>query len=295
MAREIWAVLRQTIGEYLTDDVPRLAAALSYYTAFALAPLLVIVIAVAGLVFDSSRVRGEILGQVALLLGQGGADLVGVMLEAAARPHHSVVAVVAGVVTMVLAASGLFGELQSALNVVWDVEARETGGFLGLLRRRFVSFAMVLGIGFLLLVSLVLSAGVSAFSKFAGQRLPGWDIALQAGNVILGFAFTTVLFALIYKVLPDVKLRWRDVWTEALLTATLFSAGRLLIGLYLGRSSVSSAYGAAGSLAIVLLWVYYSSQILLLGAELAQVRARRRGQRVPPKPGTDTLPAGVQP
>jgi membrane protein len=288
--REAWSVLKQTIGEYQTDNVPRLAAALSYYTAFALAPVLVIVIAVAGLAFDSGAVRVAILEQVAGLLGSGGAALVGQMLEAAGRPGQGVTAVVVGLATMVLAASGLFAELQDALDIVWDVEPRTEGGFLGVLRRRFVSFTMVVGLGFLLLVSLVVSAAVAAFSKFAGGRLPGWEIALQGGNVLLGFAFTTVVFALVYKVLPDVKLTWRDVWTEALITAALFSAGRLLIGLYLGRSTVASAYGAAGSLAIVLLWVYYSSQILLLGAELTQVRMRRRGERAQPKPETAALP-----
>jgi len=284
--REAWSVIRQTAGEYQEDNVPRLAAALSYYTAFALAPVLVIAIAVAGLAFDSAAVRAAIVEQVSSLLGADGAALVGGMLEAAGRPGRSAAAVAAGLATMILAASGLFGELQSALDVVWDVEPRTQGGLLGMLRRRFVSFTMVVGLGFLLLVSLVVSAGVAAFSKFAGDRLPGWDIALQGANVVLGFAFTIVVFALIYKVLPDVKLTWRDVWTEAVITAGLFSAGRLLIGLYLGRSSVASAYGAAGSLAIVLLWVYYSAQILLLGAELTQVRVRRRGERVRPKPET---------
>ena len=293
--REAWSVLGQTIAEYQVDNVPRLAAALSYYTAFALAPVLVIVIAVAGLAFDSGAVRAAIIEQVAELLGSGGAALVGEMLEAAGRPGRGLAAVAVGLATMVLAASGLFAELQGALNIVWDVEPRTEGGFLGVLRRRFVSFTMVVGLGFLLLVSLVVSAGVAAFSKFAGGRLPGWEIALQGGNVLLGFTFTTVVFALIYKVLPDVKLTWRDVWTEALVTAALFSAGRLLIGLYLGRSSVSSTYGAAGSLAIVLLWVYYSAQILLLGAELTQVRVRRRGERVQPKPETAAAPRTAGP
>jgi membrane protein len=288
-AREAWSVVKQVIVEYQEDNVPRLAAALSYYTAFALAPVLLIVIGVAGLAFDSGEVRRAILEQATGLLGASGASLVGEMLEAAGRPGRGVAAVLVGVATMVLAASGLFAELQGALDVVWDVEPRTEGGFLGVLRRRFVSFTMVVGLGFLLLVSLVVSAGVAAFSKFAGSRLPGWEIALQGANVVLGFASTTVVFALVYKVLPDVKLTWRDVWTEALITAALFSAGRLLIGLYLGRSTVASAYGAAGSLAIVLLWVYYSSQILLLGAELTQVRVRRR-QRVEPKPETAAAP-----
>jgi membrane protein len=282
--RDIWTLLKQTLSEWNEDGVPHLAAAISYYTAFALAPVLVVVIAVAGLVFDRTQVRGEILAQMEGMLGSAGGQLVGGMLDAAGQEGRSIRALVIGLFAIVLAASGLFGELQSALNTVWEVAPRKGRGLLGTLKDRLVSFTMVIGIGFLLLVSLVLSAGLAAVGKYAGGRLPDWATLLQVANFVLGFAMTTALFAMIYKVLPDVELRWRDVWLGAAVTAALFTIGRLLIGLYLGRSSIGSAYGAAGSLAIMLLWVYYSSQILLVGAEFTQVYARWRGRWIEPRP-----------
>ena len=289
--REAWTLLKQTVSEWNADGVPHLAAAIAYYTAFALAPVLVIAMAVAGLVFDRAQVRVEILVQMQQMLGPAGAELVGTMLDAAARPGQSVWALVAGVVALVLAASGLFGELQYALNTVWDVAARPGRGLLGLLRDRFVSFTMVVGSGFLLMVSLVLSAALAAVGKYASGRLPQWSALLQAANLVIGFALAAALFAMIYKVLPDVHLRWRDVALGATVTAALFTVGRFLIGLYLGRSSVGSAYGAAGSLAIVLLWVYYSAQVLMLGAEFTQVYTRWRGRWVAPTPNAEPTPA----
>jgi membrane protein len=284
MGRDTWKLLQQTLAEWMEDGVPHLAAAIAYYTAFALAPVLVIAMAVAGLVFDRAQVRGEILGQMQQMLGAAGADLVGTLLDAAGNEERSLRALVVGVAAIVLAATGLFGELQYALNTVWDVPPREGGGVLGLLKGRFVSFTMVLGSGFLLLVSLLLSAALSAVGKYASGRLPEWAALLQVANFALGFAMTTVLFGMIYKVLPDVELRWRDVALGAAVTAALFTVGRFLIGLYLGRSSAGSAYGAAGSMAIMLLWVYYSAQVLMLGAEFTQVHARARGRWIEPAP-----------
>lgn len=275
--RDLGPLVKQTFAEWKQDEIPRLAASLAYYTAFALAPVLIIVIAVASLLFDSARVRAEMLEQMASLFGDSGAQLVGTMLDASARSGASVVALVAGVATTLFAASGLFGELQAALNRVWEVRPREGRGILGLVKDRFISFTMVLGIGFMLLVSLVLAAALSALGKYASGVLPEWSALLQALNFVAGLAFTTVLFAMIFKVLPDIDLPWRAVWLGAAVTAGLFTVGRFLIGLYLGRSSVGSTYGAAGSLAIMLLWVYYSAQILLLGAEFTQVHARARG------------------
>jgi membrane protein len=290
---EAWALLKQTLGEWMEDEVPLLAAALAYYTAFALAPVLVVVMAVAGLAFDSARVRLEILDQVRGLLGAGGAELVGGMLEEAGRPGRSVPAMVVGIATILLASSGLFATLQTALDKVWEVEPRRGRGIIGVIKDRFVSFTMVLGTGFLLLVSLVISAAVAAFGKYAGGTAA--PAVLQAANFALGFALTTLLFAMIYKVLPDVTLRWRDVWTGAAVTAALFTLGRWLIGLYLGRGSVASAYGAAGSLAVVLLWVYYSAQVLLLGAEFTQVYTRARGRWVRPLPNAAPAGRGAEP
>jgi membrane protein len=288
--RDAGALVKQTLVEWNEDGVPHLAAAIAYYTAFALAPVLVIAMAVAGLLFDRAQVRGEILGQMQDMLGAAGADLIGTLLDAASQQGRSLRALVVGVAAIILAASGLFGELQYALNTVWDVAPRPGRGLLGLLKDRFVSFTMVLGTGFLLLVSLVLSAALSAVGKYAGGRLPEWAVLLQAANFVLGFAMTAALFAMIYKVLPDVDLRWRDVALGAGVTAALFTVGRFLIGLYLGRSSVGSAYGAAGSLAIVLVWVYYSAQVLMLGAEFTQVHARARGRWVAPAPNAEATP-----
>ena len=290
---DAWALLKQTVAEWNEDGVPHLAAAIAYYTAFALAPVLVIAMAVAGLVFDRAQVRGEILGQMGDMLGPAGAELIGVMLDAASRQRQSLLALVAGVAALLLAATGLFGELQYALNTIWDVAPRKGRGLRGLLKDRFVSFTMVLGSGFLLLVSLLLAAALSALGKYASGRLPEWAALLQAANFVLGLAMATVLFGMIYKALPDVRLRWRDVALGAAVTAALFTVGRFLIGLYLGRSSVGSAYGAAGSLAIMLLWVYYSAQVLMLGAEFTQVHARRRGRWIAPTENAEgTRPVG---
>jgi membrane protein len=281
--RSLPGILKQTFAEWKDDEVPRLAAALAYYTSFALAPTLVIVIAVAGLVFGAENVRTEIVAQAAGMLGDAGGELVGAAVEAASRPKEGWLAVALGLMALLFAASGLFGELQSALNTVWEVEPKPGRGLLGLLRDRFLSFTMVLGVGFLLLVSLVLSAGLAGAEKYAAGHLAALAPVLHVAGFVVGFGVTTLLFAMIYKFLPDVELRWRDVWTGALATAFFFSLGRFLIGLYLGRSTVGSAYGAAGSLAIILAWVYYSSQVLLFGAEFTQVYARRRGTWAEPK------------
>jgi membrane protein len=288
--RGVWPLLKQTFAEWSEDEVPRLAAALSYYTVFALAPVLVVITAIASLVFDSASVRAEVLGQMHGLLGPAGAELVGSMLDAAGRSRGSVAALIAGVLTTLFAASGLFGELQAALNRVWEVKPRRGRGVLGLVKDRFLSFTMVLGVGFVMLVSLVVSAGLAAAGKYAAHLLPRWDAILQALNAVVGVGIATLLFAMIYKVLPDVKLRWRDVWLGALVTAALFTIGRVLIGLYLGRTSVGSTFGAAGSLAIILLWVYYSSQILLIGAEFTQVHTRWRGAWVEPREQAEIEP-----
>jgi membrane protein len=294
-AREAWTLLKQTLAEWNEDGVPHLAAAIAYYTAFALAPVLVIAMAVAGLAFDSAQVRVQILLQMREMLGPDGAELVGTMLDAASKRGQSWRALVVGLAAIVLAASGLFGELQYALNRVWDVAPRPGRGLLGLLQDRFLSFTMVLGSGFLLLVSLVLSAALAAVGSYVGGLLPQWATLLQVANFTLGFAMTTVLFGMIYKVLPDVQLRWRDVALGAAVTAALFTVGRLLIGIYLGRSSVGSAYGAAGSLAIILLWVYYSAQVLMLGAEFTQVYTRWRGRWVAPTPGAEEVTPPAKP
>ena len=278
-----WSLLKQTFSEWREDQAPRLAAALAYYTVFSLAPLLVIIVAVAGLAFGADEVRAALVAQIREMLGPEGGSLVLTMLQQASRPWDSIIAMVAGFVTLILGASGLFGQLQDALNTVWDVEPKPGRGLRGIVRDRFLSFAMVLGIGFLLLVSFVLSAALQGVQAYAGDRLAALAPVLKGGSFVADLGFTTLLFAMIYKVLPDVRLRWRDVWIGAAATAVLFLLGKFAISLYLGRSAVGSAYGAAGSLAIVMIWVYYSSQILLFGAEFTQVYARRRGSWMVPK------------
>ncbi len=275
----MWELVKATLSEWLEDNAFRLAAALAYYTVFSLAPLLVIVIAIAGFVFGEEAARGRIVDQMQGLVGPEGAQAVQTMLAASRRSGTGTVATVLGVITLLLGATGAFVELQSALNTVWDVPPREGSGLRGTVRDRLLSFALVLGIAFLLLVSLVVSAGLSAVGAFFGGALPVSAWVLQAANFVVSFAVITLLFAMIFKLLPDLAIAWRDVWVGAGVTSLLFAAGKWLIGLYLGTSGIASTYGAAGSLVILLVWVYYSALILFLGAEFTQVYAERYGSR----------------
>lgn len=279
----LWSLLKQTFAEWQRDKVSRLAAALAYYTAFALAPVLVIAIAVASFLFEQSTVQGQIIDQLRSLLGEDGAGMVQEMLVSAqSQDSNSFLATVIGVVLLIVGASGLFVQLQDALNTVWNVKARPDRGLVGLLRDRILSFGMVLVIGFLLMVSLLLSAALTAVSSFVGGGLPGLDALWQIANAVVSFGVITLLFGLIYKFLPDAKISWSDVQIGAAITALLFTIGKGLIGLYLGNSSAASAYGAAGSFVVLLLWIYYSAQILLFGAEFTQVYANRFGSRIRP-------------
>ncbi len=279
-----WSLLKQSFAEWQRDKVARLAAALAYYTAFALAPVLVIVIAIASFLFEQSTVQGRIIDQLQSLLGKDGAEMVREMLVSAqSQDSNSFLATVVGVALLILGASGLFIQLQDALNTVWNVEARTDQGIWRLIRDRLLSFGMVLVIGFLLMVSLLLSAALTAVSGLVGSGgLPGLDVVWQIANAILSFGIITLLFGLIYKILPDAKIGWSDVWIGAAITALLCTIGKWLIGLYIGNSSAASAYGAAGSFVVLLLWIYYSAQILLFGAEFTQVYANRFGSRIQP-------------
>ena len=280
----LWSLLKQSFAEWKRDKVSRLAAALAYYTAFALAPVLIIVIAVASFLFEQSTVQGRIIEQLQGLLGESGAEMVQEMLVSAqSQDSNSFLATVVGFGLLVVGASGLFIQLQDALNTVWNVKARTDQGIGGLVRDRLLSFGMVLVIGFLLMVSLALSAALTAVSGFiGGGALPGLDIFWQIANAVVSFGVITLLFALIYKFLPDAKIGWSDVWVGAAITAFLFTIGKGAIGLYLGNSSAASAYGAAGSFVVLLLWIYYSAQILLFGAEFTQVYANRFGSHIRP-------------
>jgi membrane protein len=278
-AKAVLSTVKEAFADWKEDNAPRLGAALAYYTAFSLAPLLVIAIAIAGLVFGHEAAQGRIVEEVQGLIGKAGAEAVQAMLEAARKPSSSVWAAILGTITLILGASGAFTELRGALNVVWEAPAKPSGGIWGAIRDRLLSFAMVMVLGFLLLVSLALSAGLAAVHGFTVGLWPGAKVLLEVVNAVFSFGVVTVLFAMIFKLLPDTKIAWRDVWAGAATTAALFTVGKTLIGLYLGKSSMASAYGAAASLAIILAWVYYAAQILFFGAELTQVYARRHGSR----------------
>jgi membrane protein len=275
---EIWPLIKDAVTAWIDDYAPSMGAAIAYYTMFSIAPLLLIAIAVAGLVFGQEVASGEVLLQLRGLMGEDGAQAVQGMLEAASQPEKSVTATLIGVALLVVGATTVFGELQDALDRIWRAPARPEGsGIWGLLRSRLLSFGMILGIGFLLIVSLVLSAALSALGKWMGPMFGGWEVLAQAVNFVISFALVSVLFAMIYKIMPRVRIAWRDVWTGAIVTSLLFTIGKFAIGLYIGKSGVSSAFGAAGSLAVLLIWVYYSAQIFLLGAEFTWAYAHRFG------------------
>jgi membrane protein len=279
----LWTVLKAAFAGWWNDNVPRMGAALAYYTLFALAPILVVVIAVGGMAFGPAAVRGEIVAQIQGLVGLDGARAVQAILEAAANSHWSTPATIVGVVTFFLGATGAFLELQDNLDAIWRVKPRSRGNFLrDLLTQRIISFGLVLGFAFLLLTSLVVSAALAAVHAYVGSVFPGVAALWRAGYVVMSLGVITLLFAMIYKVLPDVKLKWADVWVGSLVTAGLFNIGKYLIGLYLGTSSFSSTYGTAGSVIVILVWVYYSSQIVLLGAEFTRAYVERFGPLPPP-------------
>lgn len=272
-------LVRETAREYSEDDVPHLGSSLAYYTVFSMAPVLVIAVAIAGFVFGPEAATGQLQTQLTGLMGDAGAQVVGDAIAKSSQLGAGIAATIIGVGTLLLGASGAFLELQTALNRVWGCKAVPHAGWANYLRRRFVSFGMVLVIGFLLVVSTVLTAAITGLSEWAGGRLEIPAFALQSLNFGTSFLITTVLFALIYKVLPDAKVAWGDVWIGATLTSVMFAIGKLGIGLYLGHSTIASTFGAAASLVVLLVWVYYSSQMLLIGAEFTQVWSRTRGSR----------------
>lgn len=280
--KDLPGLIKQTFTEWSEDKAPRLAAALAYYTAFSLAPVLVIAIAVAGLVINRQQAQDLVIAQMNTLAGEQGGALLQTMLEASQDIGSSIAAAAAGVVLLIFGATGVFGQLQDALNTMWEVAPKPNQGILGLLRRRLFSFTMVLAVAFLLLVSLVISSVLAAFSEWTTGLFPGFETILQIVNFIISFIVITVLFALLFKYVPDAKIEWRDVWPGAAVTALLFTAGKFLIGLYLGSGSVTEQFGGAGALVVLLLWVYYSAQICFFGAEFTQVYANRFGSRVVP-------------
>ena len=267
----------QAFSDWNDHDAPTMGAALAYYSVLSLAPLLVVAVCIAGMVYGQKAASGEILYQVRGLVGTGGAEVIQDILKNAKSPFTGTIASAIGILTLLFGASGVFKALRDSLNRIWDVKGAAGSGLWAAIRRETLTFGMVLGIGFLLLVSLVVSALITAVGKFFEGRVPVtfW----QFFNVMISLVVITLLFALIYRVVPSTRIEWRDVWVGAFVTAVLFTTGKYLIGLYLGKASVGSAYGAAGSLVAVLVWVYYSAQIFLLGAEFTHVYAKMEGSR----------------
>lgn len=278
----IWDLLKETFNEWQQDKASRLAAALAYYTIFSIAPLLIIVIAIAGAVFGEAAARNAIFTQLQGLIGPAGAEVIQNAIESASQPRAGTIASLISIVVLIFGATGLFTELQDSLNTIWEVQPKPGKIVKNMVRQRFLSFAMVLAIGFLLLVSLVISTVLSALVNYFQYLLPGVDFVWQIINFILAFVITTLLFGLIFKVLPDAKIVWKDVLIGAAITSLLFSLGRYALGHYLGNATFGSTYGAAGSIVVILVWVYYTAQILFFGAEFTQVYARRYGSRIVP-------------
>ena len=287
----VWSLLGETLYEWYEDRAPRLGAALAYYTVFALAPGLLVIIAVTALVLGKVAAQGQIIDEVQDLVGVAGAQAIRAAVERAGHAESSLYATGLGVITLVFGLWGVFGELQDALNTIWGVTTRPGRGVLGIIKARFWSFAVVVGVGFLLLVSLAASAWLAAFGKFFSGLLPVPAAVMQTANALVSFIVVGFMFAVIYRLLPDVRLAWRNVWVGAAVTALLFTLGKSLIGLYLGRSAAASVYGAAGSFVVILIWIYYSAQVFFFGAEFTKVYARRFGVLVVPDPTAVTLTA----
>jgi membrane protein len=278
------SLLRQTFQEWLQDKAPQLGAALAYYTVFSLAPLILVLLAIVGFLFrdDPAGAWNKITQQMSYFLDPSALQVVQNIAQKASQPGKSIIATIIGVVLALFGASGVFGQLQDALNTIWGVKAKLGRGMWGFLRNRFLSFAMVAGVCFLLLVSLAIEALLKGFSHYVQSVMPGGIVIALTVYLVFDFAVVVLLFAMIFKFLPDVKIQWRDVWIGAVMTAVLFGLGKWLLGFYLGSGAAASAYGAASSLITLLLWVYYSSQILLFGAEFTQVYAARAGRELKP-------------
>jgi membrane protein len=280
----VFSILKQTFQEWLQDKVPQLGAALAYYTVFSLAPLVLVLLAIVGVIFrdDPAGAWNKITQQMSYFLDPSAVQIVQNIAQKASQPGKSTIATIIGVALAIFGASGVFGQLQDALNTIWGVKAKPAAGIWGFLRSRFLSFAMVAGVCFLLLVSLAIEALLKGFSHYVQSILPGGIVIALAVYLVFDFAVVVLLFAMIFKFLPDVEIQWRDVWIGAVMTAIFFGLGKWLLGFYLGSGAAASAYGAASSLITLLLWVYYSSQILLFGAEFTQVYAAQAGRELKP-------------
>jgi membrane protein len=278
------SLLKQTFSEWLEDKVPQLGAALAYYTVFSLAPLVLLLVAIVGFLFhnDPAGAWRKMTEQMSYFLDKSAVDVVEGIAQKASQPNKGLLATIIGILLALFGASGVFGQLQNALNTIWGVKAKPGAGIAGFIRSRFLSFAMVAGVCFLLLVSLVLESVLKSFSHYVQAMFPGGIVIALVVYSVFDLAVVVLLFASIFKFLPDVKIQWRDVWIGAVMTAIFFAIGKWALGLYLGSGTAASAYGAASSLITLLLWIYYSSQILLFGAEFTQVYAARGGRAFVP-------------
>jgi membrane protein len=283
-------IVKDTFRDFSDDKCSRMAAALSYYTVFSLPPLLLLILAIIGFFVDPADAQGRFMDQITGLVGPQGGEAMRTMIEQANHPRGGIMAVV-GVATLLLGATGAFAQLQDALNTAWEVRPDpQQGGIRQFLTKRLLSFSMILVIAFMLLVSFVISALISAFGDILNNYLGGaGEVIGHAVQLIIGLAVAWLLFAVMFKVLPDARIGWKDVWVGALVTAVLFTIGRFLIGLYLGKSESANAFGAAAALAIIFVWIYYAANILFLGAEFTQVWVRRQGRRIEPEPGAVKL------
>jgi membrane protein len=283
-----WHLIKAAVSSWVDDFAPSMGAALSYYTVFSLAPMLLIVIGVAGLIFGAEAARGEIVTQLRGLMGEQGAVAVEELLKSASDPGKGILATIVGFGTLLVGATAVFAELQSSLDRIWRTPAPPNeSGIWGIIRTRILSFGLILGLGFLMIVSLVLSAALAALGNWWGSYLGNWEFVLQALNFVVSFGVVTVVFAAIYKFMPHATIAWKNVWVGAIVTALLFTIGKFLISLYIGKSGVASGFGAAGSFAVLLVWVYYSAQIFLLGAEFTWVYSHRND----PPPSVAPVPA----
>jgi membrane protein len=282
--KSILALFKNTASEWIQDKCPQLGAALAYFTVFSLAPLVLVLLAVFGVIFGGSdQARQKITEQLQYLIDPSGIKVIQDIAANASKPEAGIVATTIGVVLALFGASGVFGQLQDALNTIWGVKPKPGGGIMGFIRTRFLSFAMVGGVCFLLLVSLTVETVLRGLSDYLKQAMPGGHVLALALFLIFDLAVVILLFAMIFRYLPDAKIAWRDVWVGATLTAVLFVLGKFVLGLYLGSGAAGSAYGAASSLITLLLWIYYAAQILLFGAEFTQVYANTYGTRVEPQ------------
>jgi membrane protein len=282
--RVLGSYLRQSFNDWNDDNAPRLGAALAFYTILSISPLVILTVALLALIFDRSRAQTHILSEVQALMGPGGKEAIATMLQSGRKLSAGVFSTVLGVATLAFGATTVFGELRSALNLIWEVDPQQSSSIQGLLRERIFSLGMVVSVGFILMVSLVASAALAAISKFFGGLLPIPPFVLSVINFVVSFCGIAFLFALILKYVPETRVEWRDVRLGAIATALLFTIGKTLLGIYLGKSSPGSAYGAAGSLVVLVIWVYYSAQIFFFGAEFTHVVAvaRRGGQSSQP-------------